>query len=33
MTENPRVQELTNAIEGMQQKRRKAEEDLFQAFK
>ncbi|CAK5088326.1 unnamed protein product [Meloidogyne enterolobii] len=31
MPENPRVQELTASIESMQQKRRKAEEDLFQA--
>nr|CAD2175049.1 unnamed protein product [Meloidogyne enterolobii] len=31
MPENPRVQELTASIECMQQKRRKAEEDLFQA--
>ena len=30
MPENPRVQELTASIESMQQKRRKAEEDLFQ---
>lgn len=31
MAENPRAQELSASIEDMQQKRRKAEEDLFQA--